>query len=135
MKKIILVVVVILISTNTVHANKFKWTDGRESDDGSSEFFYDKKSVIKIDNYIYYWSMANYYILKEGDDPNIKSVISYHRVDCNDMGYQIIIFSAHGDYNGRGKTIYHFIDPDTEEEKRFNSKISIAYSRHEKLCN
>ena len=47
----------------------------------------------------------------------------YHRLDCNDMGYQIIIFIAFSDYDGKGKTLGHYIDPDTEEEKRSNMSL------------
>ena len=135
MKRLILALVVILISTNTLHATKFNWTDGMKTKDGYSEFYIDKKSIKKIDNYVYYWSLANYLKYAEGESTDIKSVIVFNRIDCNDMGYQIIIFSAYGDHNGKGKTIYHFIEPDKEEEKRFNKKTSIAYERHEKLCN
>ena len=135
MKKIILVLVVILVSTNTLHATKFNWSDGMITVDSKTKFFIDKKSIKKINNYIYYWSLANYLILEEDDNPDIKSFISYHRLDCNDMGYQIIIFMAFSDYNGKGKTLGQYIDPDTEEEKRFNDKTSVAYKRHLKLCN
>ena len=135
MKKLILVLVVILVSTNTLHATKFNWSDGMITNDRKTKFFIDKKSIKKINNYIYYWSLANYLILEEDDDPDIKSFISYHRLDCNDMGYQIIIFMAFSDYNGKGKTLGQYIDPDTEEEKRFNDKTSVAYKRHLKLCN
>ena len=135
MKKLILVLVVILVSTNTLHATKFNWSDGMITVDSKTKFFIDKKSIKKINNYIYYWSLANYLILEEDDNPDIKSFISYHRLDCNDMGYQIIIFMAFSDYNGKGKTLGQYIDPDTEEEKRFNDKLSIAYKRHLKLCN
>ena len=135
MKKLILVLVVILVSTNTLNATKFNWSDGIITVDSKTKFFIDKKSIKKINNYIYYWSLANYLILEEDDNPDIKSFISYHRLDCNDMGYQIIIFMAFSDYNGKGKTLGQYIDPDTEEEKRFNDKTSVAYKRHLKLCN
>ena len=51
------------------------------------------------------------------------------------MGYQIILMSLYGEYMGRGKNLHHFIDPDTEDEKRFHPKGTISYKRHEKLCN
>jgi len=134
-KKIILILVVILISTNTLHATKFNWTDKMKTNDGHSEFYIDKKSIKRIDNYVYFWSLANYLKYEEGENTDVKSVIAFNRVDCDDMGYQIILMSLYGDYMGRGETLTHFIDPDTEEEKRFYEKTSIAYRRHEKLCN
>ena len=135
MKRIILVVIFILISTNALHATKFNWTDGMKAKDGSTEFYIDKKSIKRIGNYIYYWTLANYLKYEEGENTDIKSVISFHRIDCNDMGYQIILMSLYGEYMGRGKNLHHFIDPDTEDEKRFHPKGSISYKRHEKLCN
>ena len=135
MKRIILVLVIILISTNTLHATKFNWTDRMKDKDGYSEFYIDKKSIKRIDNYVYYWSLSNYLKYEEGENTDTKSVIVFVRLDCNDMGYQIIIMSVYGDYMGRGETLTHFIDPDTEEEKRFDPKKSVAYKRHEKLCN
>ena len=73
MKKLILVLVVILVSTNTLHATKFNWSDGMITVDSKTKFFIDKKSIKKINNYIYYWSLANYLILEEDDNPDIKS--------------------------------------------------------------
>ena len=45
MKRIILVLVVILISTNTLHAANFKWTKIVTTIDGATEFYIEKKSV------------------------------------------------------------------------------------------
>ena len=47
MKRIILVLVVILISTNTLHAANFKWTRIVTTIDGATEFYLDKNSVKK----------------------------------------------------------------------------------------
>ena len=135
MKRIILVLVIILISTNTLHAKMFNWTDKMKTIDEDTEFYIDKKSIRRVENYVYYWSLANYLKYKEGESADIKSVISFHRIDCNDMGYQIILMSFYGKYMGRGENLTHFLDPDTEEEKRFHSKDSVSYKRHEKLCN
>ena len=135
MKRIILVLVIILISTNTLHAKMFNWTDKIKTIDEDTEFYIDKKSIRRVENYVYYWSLANYLKNKEGESADIKSVISFHRIDCNDMGYQIILMSFYGKYMGRGENLTHFLDPDTEEEKRFQSKDSVSYKRHEKLCN
>tara|TARA_Y100000817_G_C16536600_1_gene402548 strand:+ start:77 stop:484 length:408 start_codon:yes stop_codon:yes gene_type:complete len=135
MKRIILVLVIILISTNTLHAKEFNWTDKMKTISEDTEFYIDKKSIRRVENYVYYWSLANYLKYKEGESADIKSVISFHRIDCNDMGYQIILMSFYGKYMGRGENLTHFIDPDTEEEKRFHPKNSISHKRHEKLCN
>jgi len=39
MKKLILVLVVILVSTNTLHATKFNWSDGMITNDSKTKFF------------------------------------------------------------------------------------------------
>ena len=101
----------------------------------TAEFYIDKKSVIKIDNYIYYWSLGN--LLKPFEDaPDLKSSISYNKLDCNDMGYQTIIFIAFAGNMGNGEIIFHDSEnPDKEEDKRFDGKSSVAYKTHDKLCN
>ena len=135
-KKIILLIIVFLISINILHADEFKWSDVMISKDKTSEFYIDKKSIKRIDNYIYYWSLGNYLILEESENQDVKSVIVYNRIDCNDFGYQIVIFTAYENNMGRGKALYHDMEnPDKEEEKRFDSKDSMAYDRHKELCN
>ena len=135
MKKLILALVVILISTNTLHAAKFKWTDKVTTSDKHTEFYIDKNSIKRINNYVYYWALGNYLKFDLGEDRDIKSAITFNRIDCNDMGYQIIIMSLYGNHMGRGTILNHFIDPDTEEEKRFSPIDSVGYERHKKLCN
>ena len=83
MKRLILALVVILISTNILHASKFNWTDRMKTKDGYSEFYLDKNSIKKIDNYVYYWSLANYLKFEEGESTDVKSVIVFNRIDYN----------------------------------------------------
>ena len=135
MKRLILALVVILISANSLYAAKFNWTEKMLNPTRTVEFYIDKKSVIKIDNYIYYWSLGN--ILKTLEDaPDLKSSISLNKLDCNDMGYQTIIFIAFTGNMGTGEIIFHDSEnPDKEEDKRFDGKSSVAYKLHDKLCN
>ena len=136
MKRLILAFVVILISTSNLHASKFKWSNGTVTSDKTSKFYFDKGSVKRIGNHIYYWSLGDYLKLEVDDNQDIKSVISHHRVDCDDpgLGYQMLIFSAFRGNMGKGEIIFHIAD-DPDSEKRYDSKNSIAYSRHEELCN
>ena len=82
MKRIILALVVILISTNTLHAANFKWTKIVTTADGATEFYIDKNSVKKVGKFHYYWMLANYLKLEEGDDPNVKSNITSNILNC-----------------------------------------------------
>ena len=96
MKRLILALVVILISTSTLHASKFKWSNGHFTSDRTSKFYFDKGSVKRIGNHIYYWSLGDYLELGVDDDQDVRSVITHLRVDCDDpdLGYQMLIFSA-----------------------------------------
>ena len=67
MKRIILVLVVILISTNTLHAANFKWTKIETSDDGEMTVYVDKKTVFRVGSYKYFWLLSDY--LNPSEDP------------------------------------------------------------------
>ena len=136
MKRLILALVVILISTSTLHASKFKWSNGTVTSDKTTKFYFDKGSVKRISNHIYYWSLGDYLKLGVDDDQDVRSVITHLRVDCDDpdLGYQILIFSAFRGTMGKGEIIFHSAD-DADSEKRYDSKDSIAYSTHEEVCN
>ena len=136
MKRLILALVVILISTSTLHASKFKWSNGTVTSDKTTKFYFDKGSVKRIGNHIYYWSLGDYLKLGVDDDQDVRSVITHLRVDCDDpdLGYQILIFSAFRGTMGKGEIIFHSAD-DADSEKRYDSKDSIAYSTHEEVCN
>ena len=135
MKKLFSFLILILIYCNISYANNFNWSEKMTNPTKTAEFYIDKKSVIKINNYIYYWSLGN--ILKTLEDaPNLKSSISYNKVDCNDMGYQTVIFIAFTGNMGNGEIIFHDSEnPDKEEDKRFDPESSVAYRLHDKLCN
>ncbi len=135
MKKLFSFIISILIYCNFSYAYDFNWSNKMINPTKTAEFYIDKKSVIKIDNYIYYWSLGN--ILKTLEEaPELKSSISYNKLDCNDMGYQTIIFIAFAGNMGNGKIIFHDSEnPDKEEDKRFDGKSSVAYKLHDKLCN
>ena len=136
MKRLILALVVILISTSTLHASKFKWSNGTVTSDKTTKFYFDKGSVKRIGNHIYYWSLGDYLKLGVDDDQDVRSVITHLRVDCDDpdLGYQILIFSAFRGTMGKGEIIFHSAD-DADSEKRYDPKDSVAYLRHEELCN
>ena len=114
MKRIILVLIVILISTNTLHAANFKWTKIVTTIDGGTEFYIDKNSVKKVGKFHYYWSLANYLKLEEGDDPNIKSVISSNILNCETNEYKLVIFTSFNLNKGRGEIIDDVIVPDED---------------------
>ena len=132
----IILFVALIISiffSNFSHAKNFRWSEKKVNTKNTGAFYFDRSSVKKIDNYIYYWSLGDF--TKPLEDSDIKSTISYHRVDCTDNGYQMLIFLAFDDNMGRGNIIYHDTEnPDKIEDKQYDTKDSIAHLRHEALC-
>ena len=114
MKRIILVLVVILISTNTLHAANFKWTKIVTTIDGATEFYIDKNSVKKVGKFHYYWMLANYLKLEEGDNPNEKSAITSNILNCETREFKIVTLTTFNLNKGRGEITDNLIIPDED---------------------
>ena len=112
MKRIILALVVILISTNTLHAANFKWTRIVTTVDGATEFYIDKNSVKKVGKFHYYWMMSNYLKLEEGDNPNVKSNITFNILNCETKEFKNLNFTSFNSNKGRGEIEIDVIVPD-----------------------
>ena len=114
MKRIILVLVVILISTNTLHAANFKWTKIVTTEDGATEFYIDKNSVKKVGKFHYYWMMSNYLKLEEGDNPNVKSNITFEILNCETSEVKSVTHTSFNLNKGRGEINIDIIVPDED---------------------
>ena len=114
MKKIILVLFVILISTNTVYAANFKWTRIVTTIDDTTEFYIDKKSVKKVGKFHYFWMMSNYLILEEDDNPNVKSTITSNILNCETREFKIVTLTTFNLNKGRGEITDNVIVPDRD---------------------
>ena len=114
MKKLILVLIVILISTNTLHAANFKWTRIVTTVDGATEFYIDKNSVKKVGKFHYYWMMSNYLKLEEGDNPNVKSTITSNILNCETREFKIVTLTTFNLNKGRGEITDNVIIPDED---------------------
>ena len=114
MKRIILVLVVILISTNALYAANFKWTKIVTTSDYATEFYIEKNSVKKVGKFYHYWMLANYLKLEEGDDPNVKSTITSNILNCETNEYKLVIFTSFNLNKGRGEIIDDVIVPDED---------------------
>ena len=114
MKKIILALVVILISTNTVHAAKFKWTKIVSTIDDHTDFYLDKNSVRKVGKFHYFWMMTNYLILEEGDDPNVKSNITFNILNCKTNEFKMATHTSFTLNKARGEINMDIIIPDED---------------------
>ena len=130
MKRIILVLVVILISTNILHAANFKWTKIVTTKDRTSEFYIDKNSVKKVGKFHYYWMMSNYLILEEGDNPNVKSNITFDILNCETSEVKSVTYTSFNLNKARGEIDIDVIIPDEDmsyfEWKYFGEETSFG---------
>ncbi|MDA9663763.1 hypothetical protein N9T25_00660 [Candidatus Pelagibacter sp.] len=100
MKRLILALVVILISTNILHAAKFNWKKISTNTDDDI-FYLDKNTVYRIGDYIYYWMLVDYY---ETSD-EVHSTITHNMVKCNTLENRPISFAGFTKKKGRGEPI------------------------------
>jgi len=130
MKRIILVLVIILISTNAPHAANFKWTSIVTTKDLTTEFYIDKNSVKKVGKFHYYWMLADYLILEEGDNPNVKSTITSNILNCETLEFKSVTFTSFNLNMARGNIVDNIIVPDENisyfDWKYFGEKTSFG---------
>ena len=131
MKRIILVLVVILISTNTLHAVNFKWTKIVTTKDGTTEFYIEKNSVKKLGKFHYFWMMTDYLILEEGDDPNVKSNITFNILNCKTREVKSVTHTSFNLNKARGEIDIDVIIPDEDmsyfEWKYFGEETAFGF--------
>ena len=109
MKRLILALVVILISTNILHAAKFNWKKISTNTDNDI-FYLDKNTVYRIGDYIYYWMLVEFF---ETSD-EIQSTITHNMVKCSTLENRPISFAGFTKKKGRGEpmTGLDFIVPE-----------------------
>ena len=107
MKRLISALVVILISTNTLHAANLNWKKISTNADDSSIFYLDKKTTYKVGGYIYYWMLVDYF-----DDGAVKSSITHNMVKCNTFENKYISFTSFTEHKGKGDISVDVIVPE-----------------------
>ena len=135
MKRIILVLVVILISTNTLHAANFKWTKIETSDDGEMTVYVDKKTVFRVGSYKYFWLLSDY--PNPSEDPE-KSVITYMMVNCSTYESRPITFTGFSENMGKGEIEMDVVVPEEDisyfEWRKWDTKKTIHGIMLAKVC-
>jgi hypothetical protein len=79
--------------------NNWKLISKTESD--STAFYLDPTSIVTDKYYKYYWQLSDYLISKA----NVKSVITYNKVDCGNFKSQILKMTLYDGYQGKGKVL------------------------------
>ena len=111
MKKIILALVVILISTNTLHAANFKWSKIVNTESKTMTLYVDKKTVFTVGSYKYFWLLSDY--TASSDDPE-KSVITYIMVNCSTYESRPITFTSFTENMAKGEIDLDIIVPEED---------------------
>ena len=135
MKRIILVLVVILISTNTLHAANFKWSKIVNTENKTMTLYVDKKTVFRVGNYKYFWLLSDY--TASSDDPE-KSVITYIMVNCSTYESRPITFTSFTGNMGKGEIDLDFIIPEEDisyfKWKKYDPEETIHGLVLQKVC-
>ena len=98
-KKIFIILVICFFSMNISFAASFNWTKSTKAKDGSFEVFYDKKTVFKLGQNIYFWQMTNN--LKDIKE-NVYSTITHNMANCETYEVKALIYSSYERPMGRG---------------------------------
>ena len=129
MKRIILVLVVILISTNILHAANFKWSKIVTSEESTTTLYVDKKTVFGVGSYKYFWLLT--------DDPK-ESVITYMMVNCSTYESRPITFTSFTGNMGKGEIDLDFIIPEEDisyfKWKKYDPEETIHGLVLQKVC-
>jgi hypothetical protein len=110
MKKFLTYIFLILFFSNISHAGNFRWTQGSETFDGNTIFYYDKNSVSKVGNYRYFWQLTDY--RKDYDED--KSVISLTMIDCKISNLRWISYTGYTEHMARGNVTVDYILPEID---------------------
>jgi hypothetical protein len=83
--------------------NNWKLISRTESNDAA--FYLDHASIVTEKYYKYFWQLSDYLINKED---NVKSVITYNKVDCGNFKSQILKMTLYDGYQGKGKVLEEY---------------------------
>jgi hypothetical protein len=83
--------------------NNWKLISKTEGD--TTSFYIDSSSIVTDRYYKYYWLLADYLITKKD---NVKSVITYNKLDCGNFKSQILKMTLFDEPQGQGKTLDEF---------------------------
>ncbi len=108
MRKIIFIFFFISFFSNICFGATFNWKKAAVTDDDTSEWFYDPKTVFKVGDYTYYWILSNY--LKDIED-DIYSVIGLHMVNCENYESRWISYTGYNRPMGKGTAVEDYIIP------------------------
>jgi len=113
MKKIFYIFLFFSFLTTITNAANFNWTKYSIDEDETKEWYYDKKSILKVGSYKFYWILANN--LKNIEDDEY-SIIGHHMVNCDTFETKWITYTGYNSPMGRGGVTMDFIIPEDMPE-------------------
>ena len=81
---------------------KNNWKLISKTESNETAFYLDQASIVTEKYYKYFWQLSDYLINKED---NVKSVITYNKVDCGNFKSQILKMTLYDGYQGKGKVL------------------------------
>ena len=113
MNKIIYAFFILTFSIVNTHSASFNWKKIGTNGENDTDWYYDPKTAIKVGNYRYYWTLANFLSNIEDD---IYSSIGHHMVNCSTYESKFITYSGYNSPMGRGDLVYDYIIPEESLE-------------------
>ena len=112
MKKLFIIILVLFFSVKTTYAEDYSWSRVVSTTDEYTDFYIDKKSVRKVGKFHYFWMMADYIKLEKGDNPNIRSNISFNILNCKTNEFKMVTHTSFALNKARGRIDMDEIIPD-----------------------
>jgi hypothetical protein len=81
---------------------KNNWKLISKTEGNNTAFYLDPTSIVTDKYFKYFWQLSDYLINKED---NVKSVITYNKVDCGNFKSQILKMTLYDGYQGKGKVL------------------------------
>ena len=112
MKKLFIIILVFFFSFKTTYAEDYSWSRVVSTTDKYTDFYIDKKSVRKVGKFHYFWMMADYIKLEQGDDPNVRSNITFNILNCKTNEFKMVTHTSFTLNKAKGRIDMDEIIPD-----------------------
>ena len=117
-------------SSEIKKGQKNNWKLISKTEGNNTAFYLDPTSIVTDKYYKYFWQLSDYLINKED---NVKSVITYNKVDCGNFKSQILKMTLYDGYQGKGKVLEEY-DSKSEwiigEAKSAGEKVLISVCKN-----
>ena len=114
MKKLFLLLIILNLFSANLNAATFNWFKHNILEDDSMEIYYDKKTVLEVGSYKYFWTLANF--LKDVQN-DMYSSISHNMANCDTNEVKIITFTIYDAPMARGNVLLNWVSPEEDPDE------------------